>query len=264
MHSAALLVTCLYFFISKVDMIKISTEYRAKSYNFRQQFLVLHYTAIDLKTSIKVLTGDRVSCHYLVPDGPINSERKIYQLVPDQLRAWTNGVSYWRGKKNVNDQAIGVEIVNLGFIDEKNGTRTWFPFSSFQIDSVIQLSKEIIQRYNIDPTNVFGHADCSPGRKQDPGPLFPWKQLYNNGIGAWYDEVEVKSIMSSLSDSVDLRDFQLDLAKYGYKVNTDGVYTQETKDAVVSFQMHFRQSLFDGMIDKETVAILKALIKKYR
>lgn len=248
----------------KTKMYEISDEYKAKSYNNRQRFLVLHYTATNLQRSLSILTGDRVSSHYVVPEGPIDGKRKIYQLVPEERRAYTQGVSFWRGRNNLNDQGVSLEIVNLGFEDKKDGGRHWFKFAPYQIDSVIQMSKDIIKRYDIEPTNVFGHGDCAPGRKVDPGPLFPWKQLYENGVGAWPDDSDVQCFMRSLNDNVDVKEFQEGLAKYGYKVNTDGVITAETRNVVIAFQMHFRQTKFDGVIDKESMAILKALLKKYR
>lgn len=263
------ILLCWYGMAESVSVLKkndksyqISHEYKAKAFNYRQRFLVLHYTVADLNQSIAILTGNRVSSHYLVPETPIGGARKIYQLVDENLRAWTQGVSQWGSRTNLNDQGIGVEIVNSGF-KLKDGVRVFAPFPDYQIDSVIALCHNIIPRYKIQPTCVIGHADVAPDRKQDPGPLFPWERLYENGIGAWPDKQDVVSFEKSLSDKIEMKAFQIDLKRYGYATNTDGSYTDQTKYAVQAFQMHFRQSNYDGVVDKETYAVLKALLHKY-
>ena len=256
------LITFINLMMTTSAMYSISHEYVAKSYNYRQRFLVLHYTACDLKKSLEILTGDSVSAHYVMSDTLISGKRVVYSLVPEEKRAWTQGVSYWRGRNNLNDQGVSLEIVNLGYID-KNGSKQWFHYPDHQIESVIELSRDIIARYDIEPTNVIGHADVSPGRKVDPGPLFPWEKLYNAGVGAWPDKIDVDDYKMK-NTNVDIKDFQLKLEKYGYDVNTDGNITSKTTNAVMSFQMHFRPTKYNGVIDVETAAILEALIKKYR
>ncbi|XOD69171.1 MAG: N-acetylmuramoyl-L-alanine amidase [Flavobacteriales bacterium AspAUS03] len=242
----------------------IDKSYPAKYFNERVRFLVMHYTAVDFEKSLKILTEKRVSSHYLIPDTPVHGRHEIFLLLKEDLRAWHAGVSYWQNRTNLNDTSIGIEVVNLGYEDLSSGRR-WFSFTDYQIQIIAELAKDIIKRYGINPTAVVGHSDIAPGRKVDPGPLFPWKKLAEQGVGAWYNEVRVQQLKNSLQgQKIDIRSLQQDLKKYGYQIEETGEIDEQTKVVVRAFQMHFRQSDFSGDPDAETVAILKNLIEKYR
>lgn len=246
--------------MSNNDLI-IDGSHPSPNFNQRIFNLVLHYTALDFETSLKVLTDPKreVSAHYLIPETDIGGQRKIFQLVQDKERAWHAGVSNWKNRSGLNDTSIGIEIVNLGYTD-KDGKRTWYPFTDYQIESVIEISKIIIERYQIQATNIIGHSDIAPGRKLDPGPLFPWKKLCKNGIGAWYDE---KSLEIQPNAKIDIQRLQKNLRTFGYAINITGNFDQQTRTFVQAFQMHFRPNDYSGNLDAETIAILENLIKKY-
>ncbi len=54
-----------------------------------------------------------------------------------------------------------------------------------QIDMVIDLVLDIVRRHpRIDPINTLAHSDVAPDRKLDPGPTFPWRRLFEHGLGA--------------------------------------------------------------------------------
>ncbi|MFY9589269.1 N-acetylmuramoyl-L-alanine amidase [Rickettsia endosymbiont of Halotydeus destructor] len=235
------------------------TTYKATIFDNRIKFLILHYTEQNFEKSIESLTGSRVSAHYLVND---QNPNHIFQLVEEQNRAWHAGVSNWKGRNNINDTSIGIEIVNLGFtLDEKN-QKIWHPYPLEQINSVINLCQQIIHNYDIKPTDIIAHSDIAPSRKVDPGPLFPWKQLYDNGIGAWYDVGKVKSLMPHI-DILDIKTIQEKFIKYGYGLEATGIMDSQTHQVITSFQIHFRPSNFSGILDSETAAILDSLIEKY-
>lgn len=234
------------------------TTYQAKSFNERIRFLVLHYTERNFKESLAILTGDKVSAHYLVSD--TNSEH-IFQLVAESKRAWHAGNSQWQSYGNINDSSIGIEIVNLGF-SHLAGNIIYYSYPAEQIDSVIALSQNIISRYNIEPTCVVAHSDISPGRKIDPGPLFPWKTLYQNNIGAWYDDKDVE-FFAPIVNLFDIFAIQQKFQKYGYSIVLTSILDEQTKNVVISFQMHFRPNDCSGLLDIETISILEALLKKY-
>lgn len=238
----------------------------AQAYNQRVRFLVMHYTGGDEARALQVLTGPSVSSHYVVGDHPPRrgGDPVVYQLVDETARAWHAGTSAWGGRSHLNDSSIGIEIVNPGPVDTPSG-KVWRGFDGDQIDAVSRLARDIIARYDIAPENVVAHADISPGRKIDPGPAFPWEQLYRQGIGAWPDAATVNAYRERFRYAMpDMGAIQSALARYGYDIDPTGVLDQRTHSVVVSFQMHFRPDRYDGIPDLETVARLWALNDKYR
>lgn len=254
-------------YIPHISGLKVDAKtHNATGQDNRIKSLVMHYTVADYPTSVKILTQKQVSAHYLV--GDIADENRIYQLVQEDKRAWHAGVSYWQGRTNLNDSSIGIEIVNKGFI-EKDGERVFFPFDGKQMQKVAKLAQSIVNRYSIAPTAVVAHADIAPGRKQDPGPLFPWEILHKkHGIGAWYD---VSTMLEFLPEFYEadfespefIEKVQTDFERYDYKIKKTSEWDVQTKDVILTFQYHFRPSKCNGTLDAETYAILQALNKKY-
>jgi N-acetylmuramoyl-L-alanine amidase len=234
--------------------------YTSKGQNFRQRFIIVHYTVSDRERSIDLLTNKDVSSHYLITD---KENEPIYYLVDENKRAWHAGVSSWGNFSNLNDNSIGIEIVNKGF-DMKNGKMSFYEFPSWQVHKTAVLLLDLVKRYNIEPQNILGHSDIAPQRKQDPGPLFPWKELYENyGIGMWYNEADIKKHKDSFSRAT-IPEVQKELKKFGYEINISGEYDVQTKNVITAFQFHFRPAGYDGVMDAETFAILKSLNEKYK
>jgi N-acetylmuramoyl-L-alanine amidase len=245
-------------------------SYRStKGFNSRVRHLVMHYTALDFAGSTKALTGPSVSAHYLVPDPEDPTYKaagfegmRVFNLIDEKERAWHAGVSGWRGRTNLNDTSLGIEIVNQA--SYQDGAFTFPPFNPQQTKAVKDLALNILQRYpDITPTNVVGHSDIAPGRKSDPGPMFPWRDFYQAGVGAWYDEdVKARYVAqytdAPLSQEEALKQFR----KYGYDASGAG-NPEGFKNLVRAFQLHFRPQNYDGVLDVETAAILSALVEKY-
>lgn len=245
---------------------RADTSLRAKGIDSRVRFLVMHYTQSDEPRSLATLTGDDVSVHYVVPSAPRveNGEPVVYQLVPESQRAWHAGVSEWQGTTELNAASIGIENVNAGPVDTPAG-RTWQPYPPAQVDALIRLSRDIVTRYNLPPTRVVGHSDIAPQRKTDPGPAFPWKTLYDAGIGAWPDAPTVAAHLVGRDPKslVDVAALEQKLQRYGYDTATDGVLDDRARRVIGAFQMHFRPADYAGNPDAETDAIAQALLDKY-
>lgn len=244
----------------------IDVNHKSVSQGPRVDLLVLHYTVLDQPTSLRVLTQQEVSSHYLVGD---DNPPTIYRLVDENQRANHAGVSAWARRVLVNMSSIGIEIVNRGYVDTPQG-RVYTPYPPQQVDAVVALVRDIVKRWNIPPERVVGHSDVAPGRKQDPGPLFPWKRLAQEGLALWFDETRAAALQPRYEASLpDLAWFQKRLAQLGYFVPLDGNtgssglpggwLDHNTRDVLVSFQMRFRPARYDGTPDAETAAILATL-----
>jgi N-acetylmuramoyl-L-alanine amidase len=201
--------------------------------------LVLHYTGMkDAASAIDRLRDpeSKVSCHYLVAE-----DGQILRMVPEEKRAWHAGRSYWRGMRNLNAASIGIEIVNPG---HEWGYR---PFPEEQMNSVLRLAADIVDRYEIPRANVVGHSDIAPARKQDPGELFDWAKLARYGLAL---SRPTKNLMDPhWTDG----GFLLALERFGYDVS-------DPKAAVTAFQRRFRPEQIDGEIEGECRAILLSLL----
>ncbi|MBL3550115.1 N-acetylmuramoyl-L-alanine amidase [Chryseobacterium sp. KMC2] len=247
----------------------VKTYFPAIAQNFRQRYLILHYTALPDDKSITVLTQQAVSSHYLVNN---TGDNEIYQLVDENKRSYHAGVSAWRNDKNLNDTSIGIEIVNAGYTTDATGKRIFATFSDEQVRKVAALAKDIVTRYQIPATNVLAHSDIAPTRKQDPGPMFPWKKLYDEyQLGMWYDETAKQNLFSIAQadfatkyiDPTFIFQTQTALQKFGYALDLSGKWDDATKKTIEAFQYHYRPQNYDGIMDAETWSILQALIQKY-
>lgn len=216
--------------------------------------LIMHYTGMQTcEAAVARLTSAeaRVSSHYTVDE-----DGTIYRHVAEEMRAWHAGVSHWRGATDINSRSVGIEIVNPG---HEFGYRA---FPEAQIAAVIALSQGIVSRHAIPLRNVIGHSDIAPGRKTDPGELFPWQRFAAAGLGLWVKPNVRGAASLKLGDAGDaVVALQADLARYGYGIEATGAFDERTEAVVSAFQRHFRPSSFDGVADAETRAILRALLE---
>ena len=186
-------------------------------------YLVIHYTATDTaKNAIDWFMDtsnnpDKIAAHIV-----LDYDGTITQLVPFNCRANHAGSSLWDSVSQFNYHAIGIEIVNPGFVEKlADGTfkrpvtaktsksypaseaariipaahkhrfwtgkenQNWFIYPPAQLESLYKLSKVLIDTYHL--VTALGHDDISAGRKPDPGPAFPWDEFRTKVQGATSD-----------------------------------------------------------------------------
>lgn len=202
----------------------------------RPVIIVLHFTdQHSVQESLDTLrtrnSGGPVSAHYLV-----GSDGHIYQLVADQLRAWHAGGGSWGTITDLNSASIGIELDNDGHT----------PFAQPQINSLLRLLADLTDRLHIPRTQIIGHQDLAPTRKNDPGPLFPWQQLAVAGFGRWPQGV--------LVDAPTGFDPWMALAVLGYQLD-------DRAAAVQAFHNHFR-GIGGDELDAQDSRILWNLVQQ--
>jgi len=202
----------------------------------KPNYVIIHFTGQDsaaqtLKTFTLVRT--QVSAHYV-----IGRDGHVYHMLNDYLRAWHAGVSRWGSITDMNSCSIGIELDN-------NGSE---PFHPAQISSLLALLAHLKKAYNIPASNFIGHQDIAPGRKPDPGPLFPWATLAAHGFGYWSDDV--------LELAPDTFDPQTALRLIGYD-------TRDLPAAIIAFKRHFIQTDQAPQLTQLDLNVLYNVYRKY-
>ena len=216
--------------------------------------IVLHYTGMPTgEAALQRLCDPQaeVSAHYLIEE-----DGRVFRLVPEERRAWHAGVSWWKGETDINSASIGIEIVNPG---HEFGYRA---FPEPQIDAVIGLLDDIRSRWTIANDRIVGHSDVAPDRKTDPGELFPWKRLAQEGHGLWFEPQPAPGPALKVGDEgVGVFALQAGLHRLGYEPRPSGRYDAETATVITAFQRHWRPAGVDGVADGETRSRLMGLLQ---
>jgi N-acetylmuramoyl-L-alanine amidase len=235
--------------------LRLDRSHPAISQDSRVQFIVLHYTSLPFEAALERLSRGPVSSHYLVSD---ETPPRIFQLVEEERRAWHAGESAWQGRTALNAASIGIELVNAGHGPQAEGP--YAPYPPAQLERVIELVREIQQRHGVRPHWIVGHNELQPQTKEDPGPLFPWRRLFDEGLIPWPDEAQVAAALPRFQERLpEPAWFQERLAAYGFSVPRTGVHDEATRRVLATFQMKFRPARFDGAPDAETAALLEVV-----
>jgi len=149
-------------------------NFESQKRTFPVKHLIIHSFALIPEKMLETLHQYGLSVHYL-----IEADGTVHALVPEERVAWHAGLSFWAGETGLNQSSIGVELEHLDYGQT--------PYPEKQINALIKLAKEIIERHHIRPENILGHSDIAPEAKSDPGRGFPWQKLSEQGIGLWYN-----------------------------------------------------------------------------
>lgn len=199
--------------------------------NLKPSLIVIHYTAMDSFEAAAERLCDpsvEVSAHYL-----IGRDGQGVQMVHEDDRAWHAGAGAWGGADDINSRSIGIELDNDG--------RSAFPDE--QMGMLAKLLREIMERWSIPPHQIIGHSDMAPDRKRDPGRLFDWRALAEQGLSVWPQ------------DGGAAGDFIQDARRFGYSHdNADAVFE--------AFRQRFRPEVH-GPLDETDRAMMADLAARF-
>lgn len=207
------------------------------NFNLRKpNYVVIHYTAqksCDQTLRTFTIDSTQVSAHYVICRDGI-----VHQMLSDYLRGWHAGLGKWGSNTDINSSSIGIELDN-------NGKDS---FTEAQLEKLRGLLSALKEKYNIPTANFLGHSDIAPGRKIDPGPLFPWKRFSEEGFGLWYPDTTAIVVPQDFSVAIALKIIGYDISK--------------PDAAIHSFRLHFCPLAFSGELSEEEKKILYALMQQ--
>lgn len=187
----------------------ITTRNFTKGNNKKNKFLVIHYvgavsTALNnAKYFNKEYRG--ASAHYFV------DENDIYRVVKEEDVAWhcgTNG-KYYSDCRNSN--SLGIEMccyMNNGVLD----------VSEKVVNRTVELTKELMKKYNIPAERVIRHYDVT--RKTCPAPFV-------NNVARWND-FKARLVEAPKENPINNTVNNTTSRKVGDVVTINGVYTSST------------------------------------
>lgn len=229
----------------------LMVDYPLPYYNERRngavpKYVIIHYTDTScLEETVKVLNENELSSHYCIDENGF-----ILKFVDEDKRAWHAGKSYWNGLDDMNSHSIGIEIQNPG---HSYGHRS---FTNAQIKSITALVLDIMKRNNIPAKNVIGHSDVAPDRKQDPGYLFPWKDLAKQGASIW-PEVTKENIEEARRILNKETKVKRIFKQIGYApTNQFDIDAPKFEDIIKAFQLRFEPELFTSSLSKQKIGKL--------
>lgn len=150
--------------------VKLTKRNYKAGKNKENKFIVIHYVGAVSSALANAnyfhTTYRGASAHYFV------DENEIYQVVKEGDIAWHVGAIYYRHKICRNSNSIGIEMCcynNNGVIDVSNKV----------VKKTIELTRELMKKYDIPVENVLMHNDVTG--KKCPAPFIAdpsrWKEF---------------------------------------------------------------------------------------
>lgn len=151
-------------------------------YNFnvgnvsRIKYIVIHYSGSvgTAKNNAEYFAAGKrnASAHYFV-----GHDGDIWQSVEDANIAWHCGAKEYKHKECRNANSIGIELCTKTTGSTANADANWY-FEDATVAAAIELTKELMEKYNIPADHVIRHYDVT-------GKICPAPYVFNEGKHTW-------------------------------------------------------------------------------
>lgn len=174
----------------KINKLITPYNFTDKNDPERIKYIVIHY--------VGALGGAEANCKYYASQYIGASahyycgfDGEIWQSVEDSDIAWHCGASSYKHPECRNSNSIGIELCVRNKGNMSADSKDWY-FEDKTVEAAIELTKELMKKYNIPVDRVIRHHDIT-------GKICPNPFVYNTTKHKWEDFK--KSISSQTSET---------------------------------------------------------------
>jgi len=142
----------------------------------RIKYIVIHYVGAlgGAEANCKYYASQYIgaSAHYYV-----NFDGAIWQSVEDKDIAWHCGAKAYVHPECRNQNSIGIEMCVRNNGSQADTSRDWY-FEDSTVRAAIELTKELMKKYNVPADHVIRHHDVT-------GKICPNPYVYNHTKHSW-------------------------------------------------------------------------------
>lgn len=164
-------------YMNVIKMISKFNFYAGTIDRLKDGYIVIHYVGAlgSAKENCQYYAGGNrnASAHYFVD---FNGD--VYQSVEDKNSAWHCGsTTGYKHPKCRNTNSIGIELCCRTTGDKNKADKNWY-FEDATVSAAIELTKELMKKYNIPADHVIRHYDVT-------GKTCPAPYVFNTGKHTW-------------------------------------------------------------------------------
>lgn len=269
------------------DIIPFPFEHYSDREGASINSIVIHCVGTSLEQLFNIFEEKQVSAHFVVPQITAAELQQVMpaefghcvvqfpdrvpviQFVDPAKKAWHAGMSNFADfnqhpacSENLNACSIGIEFHTHGYANTDGSD--WYKFTPFTVQQCtigIALVEHLATSYAIPRQNILAHSTIAVGRKTDPGPLFFWRELFQQNLGYLPESKKIAGTFGAdLTNSDAVTFIQSKLQAIGFNnCVKSGELDDNTKTHIDAYIMQFAPHLWQHRHTPVTKELLDSL-----